>query len=218
MTQTPVVGTPGTGFMDVTEDEFFNQVDNFIINEEKFEPKAYRVKIPNKDGTFSEGEPTVGFGFEFYGDEKTRVQDGDTMTIEEARPLLRQKTKMIHSEWSKRYEGYNNLTKEQQAGLISWAFNNGVNALEELNEQGTGYENKMMRAAVVNGDMDEIRRVLPMFRLGRRADGTYGVLNGLIKRRARELQLMNSTFPRVYNPFPEGSGKTPTNSSETTGP
>ena len=76
MTQTPIVTS--------NEDALLNAADDFLMKHESFRDKAYQVKM--QDGTL--GNPTIGYGFEFYGDEQTRVKMGETMTKEEAKPLL----------------------------------------------------------------------------------------------------------------------------------
>ena len=85
------------------DDAVLNGVDEFLIEKESFKPEAYRVQLPN--GNFSDW--TYGYGFEFKGDEQTRVQEGDTITKEEARPLLRQK----HREYTNFLKNTPHMTK-----------------------------------------------------------------------------------------------------------
>ena len=181
------------------DDAVLNGVDEFLIEKESFKPEAYRVQLPN--GNFSDW--TYGYGFEFKGDEQTRVQEGDTITKEEARPLLRQKTQRIH-EFFKKYPAYEQMTPAQKVGVISFGFNNGINVFDDP-------DNPNIRGALDSGNMDNIQYWMRQFM----RDSSGQIVPGLVNRRNDEVRLMNDpTY--LTNPFDDG--RNPSAESETTGP
>jgi len=193
MTQTPIVTS--------NEDALLNAADNFLMEHESFRPKAYQIKM--KDGTL--GNPTIGYGFEFYGDEQTRVKMGETITKEEAKPLLRQKTTAIHN-FLKKYPTYNEMSDREKVGIISFAFNNGINVFDDP-------VNPNIRAALDSGNMNDIQYWMRQFNKGENMQPMIGLMN----RREAEIKFMNDPT-KLYNPFGETVNVNPTSASETTGP
>ena len=193
MTQTPTVTS--------NEEALLNAADNFLMEHESFRDKAYQIKM--KDGTL--GNPTIGYGFEFYGDEQTRVQMGQTITKEEAKPLLRQKTTAIHN-FLKKYPTYNEMSDREKVGIISFAFNNGINVFDDP-------VNPNIRAALDSGNMNDIQYWMRLFNKGENMQPMLGLTN----RREAEIRFMNDPT-KLYNPFGETVNVNPTSSSETTGP
>jgi len=193
MTQTPTVTS--------NEEALLNAADNFLMEHESFRNKAYQIKM--KDGTL--GNPTIGYGFEFYGDEQTRVQMGETITKEEAKPLLRQKTNAIHN-FLKKYPTYNEMEMREKVGIISFAFNNGINVFDDP-------VNPNIRAALNSGNMNDIQYWMRQFNKGENMQPMLGLTN----RREAEIKFMNDPT-KLYNPFGETVNVNPTSSSETTGP
>ena len=193
MTQTPIVTS--------NEDALLNAADEFLMEHESFRDKAYQVKM--KDGTL--GNPTIGYGFEFYGDEQTRVKMGETITKEEAKPLLRQKTTAIHN-FLKKYPAYNEMEMREKVGIISFAFNNGINVFDDP-------VNPNIRAALDSGNMNDIQYWMRKFNKGENMQPMLGLTN----RREAEIKFMNDPT-KLYNPFGETVNVNPTSSSETTGP
>ena len=193
MTQTPIVTS--------NEDALLNAADNFLMEHESFRPKAYQIKM--KDGTL--GNPTIGYGFEFYGDEQTRVKMGETITKEEAKPLLRQKTTAIHN-FLKKYPTYNEMSDREKVGIISFAFNNGINVFDDP-------VNPNIRAALDSGNMNDIQYWMRKFNKGENMQPMIGLMN----RREAEIKFMNDPT-KLYNPFGETVNVNPTSASETTGP
>ena len=193
MTQTPIVTS--------NEDALLNAADDFLIKHESFRDKAYQVKM--KDGTL--GNPTIGYGFEFYGDEQTRVQMGETMSKEEAKPLLRQKTTTIHN-FLKKYPTYNEMSDREKVGIISFAFNNGINVFDDP-------VNPNIRAALDSGNMNDIQYWMRQFNKGENMQPMIGFMN----RREAEIKFMNDPT-KLYNPFGETVNVNPTSASETTAP
>ena len=183
------------------DEALLNAVDDFLMEHEKFRENAYQIE--QKDGTL--GNPTIGYGFEFYGDEQTRVQMGETMTKEEAKPLLRQKTQMIHN-FLKKYPTYNEMSMREQVGIISFAFNNGMNVFDDP-------VNPNIRAALDSGNMQDIQYWMRQFIRGENMQ----VMPGLMNRREAEIQFMNDN-QKLYNPFGETINVNPTSASETTAP
>ena len=193
MTQTPIVTS--------NEDALLNAADDFLMEHESFRPKAYQIKM--KDGTL--GNPTIGYGFEFYGDEQTRVKMGETITKEEAKPLLRQKTTAIHN-FLKKYPTYNEMSDREKVGIISFAFNNGVNVFDDP-------VNPNIRAALDSGNMNDIQYWMRQFNKGENMQPMIGLMN----RREAEIKFMNDPT-KLYNPFGETVNVNPTSASETTAP
>ena len=193
MTQTPIVTS--------NEDALLNAADNFLMKHESFRPKAYQIKM--KDGTL--GNPTIGYGFEFYGDEQTRVKMGETITKEEAKPLLRQKTTAIHN-FLKKYPTYNEMSDREKVGIISFAFNNGINVFDDP-------VNPNIRAALDSGNMNDLQYWMRQFNKGENMQPMIGLMN----RREAEIKFMNDPT-KLYNPFGETVNVNPTSASETTGP
>tara|TARA_R100000734_G_C3283141_1_gene76350 strand:+ start:245 stop:826 length:582 start_codon:yes stop_codon:yes gene_type:complete len=193
MTQTPTVTS--------NEEALLNAADNFLMEHESFRDKAYQIKM--KDGTL--GNPTIGYGFEFYGDEQTRVQMGETMSKEEAKPLLRQKTNAIHN-FLKKYPTYNEMSDREKVGIISFAFNNGINVFDDP-------VNPNIRAALDSGNMNDIQSWMRKFNKGENMQPMLGLTN----RREAEIKFMNDPT-KLYNPFGETVNVNPTSSSETTSP
>ena len=193
MTQTPIVTS--------NEDALLNAADDFLMEHERFRDKAYRVKM--QDGTL--GNPTIGYGFEFYGDEQTRVKMGETMSKEEAKPLLRQKTNAIHN-FLKKYPTYNEMSDREKIGIISFAFNNGANVFDDP-------VNPNIRAALDSGNMDDIQYWMRQFIKGESMKPELGLMN----RREAEIKFMNDPT-KLFNPFGETVNVNPTSASETTAP
>jgi GH24 family phage-related lysozyme (muramidase) len=183
------------------EDALLNAADDFLIEHEKFRDKAYQIKM--KDGTL--GNPTIGYGFEFYGDEQTRVQMGETITKNEARPLLRQKTNAIHN-FLKKYPTYNEMSDREKVGIISFAFNNGVNVFDDP-------VNPNIRGALDSGNMNDIQYWMRQFNKGENMQPMIGLMN----RREAEIKFMNDPT-KLFNPFGETVNVNPTSASETTTP
>ena len=196
MTQTPTVPTVTSN-----EDALLNAADDFLIKHEKFRKNAYQIK--NKDGSL--GQPTIGYGFEFYGDEQTRVKMGETITEEQAKPLLRQKTSMIHN-FLQKYPTYNEMSDRQKVGMISFAFNNGINVFDDP-------VNPNIRAALDSGNMNDIQYWMRQFNKGENMQPMLGLMN----RREAEIQFMNNP-EKLFNPFGETVNVNPTSASETTAP
>ena len=63
------------------DDVMLDAVTKFIADKEKFRSKSYLVG--------GKGNPTIGYGFEYY-DKDTPVEMGQTMTKEQAIPLLKE--------------------------------------------------------------------------------------------------------------------------------
>mgnify|MGYP001278683431 CR=1 FL=1 len=128
-----------------------------------------------------------------------------TMTKEEAKPLLRQKTNAIHN-FLKKYPTYNEMSDREKVGIISFAFNNGVNVFDDP-------VNPNIRAALDSGNMNDIQYWMRQFIKGESMKPELGLMN----RREAEIKFMNDPT-KLYNPFGETVNVNPTSASETTAP
>ena len=88
MTQTPTATSNDAILLEKTV--------NFLKENEGFEPVA-RPPVGIEGG-----KPTYGYGFEFKQDNETRVQEGETITEQEADELLRYKVNELHQTFSQR--------------------------------------------------------------------------------------------------------------------
>ena len=70
------------------DDVMLDAVTKYIADKENFRSKSYLVG--------GKGNPTIGYGFEYY-DKDTPVEMGQTMTKEQALPLLKQKVLTFHN-------------------------------------------------------------------------------------------------------------------------
>ena len=166
MTQTPTATS--------NDDILINKTVDFLKINEGFEPVARPPK------GIKGGKPTYGYGFEFKQDNQTRVENGETITEEEADQLLRYKVNELHQTFSNRYEQYRNLPASVKAGVLSFGFNAGMNVFEDKRNQ------QYLRPALNSGDVERLKRAMGLFVYG--PDGKDPILH---LRRMRELQMMN---------------------------
>ena len=166
MTQTPTATS--------NDDILLDKTVNFLKTNEGFEPVA-RPPVGIEGGM-----PTYGYGFEYKQDNQTQVQDGETITVEEADELLRYKVSELHQTFSQRYENYRNLPASVKAGVLSFGFNNGINVFEDKRNQ------QILRPALDSGDTERLKKAMGLFVYG--PNGKDPILR---MRRMRELNMMN---------------------------
>lgn len=164
MTQTPTVPTATSN-----DDAMLDAVTKFIADKEQFRSKSYLVG--------GKGNPTIGYGFEYY-DKDTPVKMGETMTKEQAVPLLKEKVRTFHNRLQD-YEVYNTMTPTQKAGMVSFMYNLGPNVIDAP-------ENPNLRKAVKSKDITEIQKMMQKFNY---RDGEF--MPGLYDRRKEEVNIMN---------------------------
>ena len=151
------------------DDVMLDAVTKFIADKEKFRSKSYLVG--------GKGNPTIGYGFEYY-DKDTPVEMGQTMTKEQAIPLLKEKVRTFHNRLQD-YDVYNTMTPTQKAGMISFMYNLGPNVIDAP-------ENPNLRKAVKSGDLTQIQKMMQKFTY---RDGEF--MPGLYDRRKEEVNIMN---------------------------
>lgn len=126
------------------------------------------------------GVITIGWGTTLYNDGRP-VQQGDRITLQQAEQLLRQQVLRDYAPGVfKALPLARTFTPRQQAALISFTYNVGVEALNE----------STLRKRLLSGHdpVQVIREELPRWRFGDQGE----VLAGLERRRAAEINLFLS--------------------------
>tara|TARA_R100001463_G_scaffold134624_1_gene197001 strand:+ start:115 stop:765 length:651 start_codon:yes stop_codon:yes gene_type:complete len=168
--------TVNTGLYDVD----YDQLGNFIKGAEGFKEKAYRVETVRPDGTIDLGEPTIGYGSEFYEDD-TRVQMDDTINRDAAETLWRHHIDKGVTELMK-VPSFVKMNKNQKTGLISMAYNLGPYFMDHPDYPG-------LQGAIRGGDQEEIHKWMRKYIL---AGDPLVVSPGLVNRREDEIKLMKT--------------------------
>ena len=158
----------------------YEQLGKFIKGAEGFREKAYRNEFYNPDGTIDLGEPTIGYGSEFYED-GTRVQDGDTITKEAAETLWRHHIDKGITELMK-VPAFQKMNRNQKSGIISMAYNLGPYFMESPNYPD-------LQAAIRSGNQEDIYKQMRRYT---KAGNPLRDVQGLINRREDEINLMKT--------------------------
>lgn len=102
----------------ITGDTVESKATNLIISQEGFEPSPY------PDGK----DKSVGYGFylpSLEADEKALIKDINNITKEEANAVMKLKVQKINTFWNKEVSNFNTFSDEQQAALMSMAYQLG---------------------------------------------------------------------------------------------
>ena len=164
------------------QDFYRKKRDELIKGFEKFRGDAYL------DGV---GVPTVGYGATHYPDGRS-VQMGDSVTQQEADDLYQHHVQTT-TEKLNQSDAFRRLDPGTQASLTSFAFNVGPNFIGGKNF-GT------ITRAIESGDKSEIASAMKLY-----VNPGSSVEAGLRRRRAAEIELMNTPYERPnYSPNPYG--------------
>ena len=180
-----------------------DQTVEFLKQVEGFEPVARTPK------GIKGGKSTYGYGFEFKNDNKTRVTDGETITKEEAEPMLKYKVTELHNTFSERYENYRNLPLNVKSGVLSFGFNAGINVFEDPSNQ------TYLRPALNSGDPTKLKDAIGRFVYGPTPE--QGAILKLRRMKERAIMDNEAYFDEfLYNPSDDG--RNPRDASRTVGP
>jgi len=143
----------------------------------------------------TEGVPTIGYGTTFYDDifgGQQPVRDGDTSTVGKMESVMNKHVRQIYDQYDEWYPLFKYFKPNQQAGIISYLYNRGPNAI-------VGYG--PMRRAIKSGNVHELAREIEI-----------DIASVGPKRRREEADLLRTgpskiVGPKIVGPKEVGPGK-----------
>ena len=185
--------TPGTGGGNRQADYIGDGMSYSIKGTPR--SKAYNPSTKLFSYIDTEGVPTIGYGTTFYDDifgGDYPVRDGDTSNVGKMESIMNKHAKQIYDQYDEWYPLFKYFKPKQQAGIMSYLYNRGPNAIVGYNP---------MRRAMNAGNVHDLAHEIEI-----------DIESVGPKRRKEEADLVRSgpskiVGPKIVGPKEVGPGK-----------